>query len=388
MNLRDQDEIVDAELVEDGELVRAAPAVRPLVDEHTVLMPGEEIPTSDDPRTTYTERDLYVSEETAKALKEAEEEGSPQRKTAMDLFKAWCAEQGRVAKPCTTATYTEYGRHLMSRGLKVTTIRHYMSLIRTSMPPGKKPDNSLFLLLLAQYRKKNKRALRRKEAFPITLPYLVPMMEKAEADDRPIGWRDSAMLAFGYRFLGRSIEDVDLDLEDLMILDNMVTVWLAEDKTHKGEEQTLYLHDREDLCLVFRMRRWVNYLAEQGITTGPVFREVKRNGIVASSETRAKTATKRGDYLRPQTVNERVKLWFAKAGLKTDGRPVSSHSLRAGGATDLGMNGATDEELEEAGRWKKGSRIPRERYVRPAKDTSKDPFKRVPMYDPETKTQS
>ncbi|MFE9993489.1 tyrosine-type recombinase/integrase [Streptomyces avermitilis] len=383
MNLSDEYEIVDAELVEDGELVRAAPAARPLVDAHTVLMPGEEIPTSDDPRTTYTERDLYVSEETAQAIKEAEEEGSPQRRTAMGLFETWCAEQGRVTKPCTTATYTEYGRHLMARNLKVTTIRHYMSLVRTSMPPGKKPDNSLFLLLLAQYRKKNKRALRRKEAFPITLPYLVPMMEKAEADDRPIGWRDSAMLAFGYRFLGRSVEDVDLDLEDLTILDDMVTVWLAEDKTHKGEEQTLVLHDREDLRLVFRLRRWVGYLAEQGITTGPVFREVLRSGKVASSDTRKKRgATKRGDYLRPQTVNERVKLWFAAAGLKTDGRPVSSHSLRAGGATDLGMNGATDEELEDAGRWKKGSRIPRERYVRPAKDANKDTFKKVPVHDP------
>ncbi|GHC27351.1 MULTISPECIES: hypothetical protein [Streptomyces] len=123
------------------------------------------------------------------------------------------------------------------------------------MPPGRKPDNSLFLLLLGQYLKKNKRALRRKEAFPITLPYLVPMMEKAEAADRPIGWRDSAMFAFGYRFLGRSIEDVDLDLEDLTITDDRVFVWLAEDKTHKGEEQTITVHDREDLRLVFRLRR-------------------------------------------------------------------------------------------------------------------------------------
>ncbi|WP_331763604.1 tyrosine-type recombinase/integrase (plasmid) [Streptomyces hirsutus] len=385
MTLHDQnDEIVDAELVEDGELVRAAPAARPLVDAHTVLMPGEEIPTSDDPRTTYTERDLYVSKETEQALKEAEREGSPQRRTAMRLFEAWCAEQGRVAKPCTTATYTEYGRHLMAKGLKVTTIRHYMSLVRTSMPTGKKPDNSLYLTLLAQYRKKNKRALRRKEAFPITLPYLVPMMEKAEADGRPIGWRDSAMFAFGYRFLGRSIEDVDLDLEDVTILDDRVLVWLAEDKTHKGEEQTIPLHDRPDLNLVFRLRRWVGYLAEQGITSGPLFREVLRSGKVATSATRArKGAIKRGDYLRPQTVNERVKLWFATAGLQSDGRPVSSHGLRAGGATDLGISGATDEELWEAGRWKKGSPIPRERYVRPVRDAHRDLFQKVPVHDPE-----
>ncbi|MFI6020579.1 hypothetical protein ACIBCP_23430 [Streptomyces sp. NPDC051287] len=384
MSLRNADEVLDAELVVDGELVPARSVGRPLVDQHTVLMPDEKIPTSEDPGTTYTARDLYVSEETAQAIKEAEEEGSPQRRTAMRLFEAWCAEQGRVAKPCTTATYTEYGRHLMAKGLKVTTIRHYMSLVRTTMPAGKKPDNSLLLLLLTQYRKKNKRALRRKEAFPITLPYLVPMMEKAEADDRPIGWRDWAMFAFGYRFLGRSVEDVGLDLEDLTILDDMVVVWLAEDNTHKGEEQTIYLHDREDLRLVFRMRRWVGYLAEQGITTGPVFREVKRNGTVASSETRAKTATKRGDYLRPQTVNERVKLWFAKAGLKTDGRPVSSHSLRAGGATDLGMNGATDEELEEPAAGRRARASPgRGRCAQP-KTRPRTPLRRSRRTPPST----
>ncbi|MFC5956787.1 tyrosine-type recombinase/integrase [Streptomyces pratens] len=200
---------------------------------------------------------------------------------------------------------------------------------------------------------------------------------------RPVGIRDAALFAFGYRFLGRSVEDVDLDLEDVTILDDRVLVWLAEDKTHKGEEQTIPLHDRPDLNLVFRLRRWVNYLAEQGVTTGPLFREVLRSGKVASSETRAKRgATQRGDYLRPQTVNEQVKLWFAATGLKSNGRPVSSHSLRAGGATDLGMNGATDEDLWDAGRWKKGSPIPRERYIRPAKDSNKDVFKKVPVHDP------
>lgn len=90
----------DAELVEDGELVRAAPAPRPLVDEHTVLRPGASIPTSDDPGTTYTERDLYVSEETARIL----DESDPGDSGPMKAFNAWCAEQGRVAVPCTTAT--------------------------------------------------------------------------------------------------------------------------------------------------------------------------------------------------------------------------------------------------------------------------------------------
>jgi integrase len=269
----------------------------------------------------------------------------------------------------------------MRRNLKVSTIRNYMSLIRTSMPEGQQPDNSLYLRLLGDYRRKNKRASRRKEAFPITLQYLVPMMLKAEEDNRPIGWRDAAMLAFGYRFLARSIEEVNLDMEDLTILDDRIKVWLLEDKTH-NDDQTLTLHDHPDLGLVKRMRRWLEYLTMQGITTGPLFRHLQKDGAVAVGH-REQVATVRGDYLRPQTVNERVKHWFSKAGLVSDGRPVSSHGLRAGAATDLGMNDATDKEIAEAGRWRPDSPIPRLVYVRPAQAAKQDPFSKIPRYGTE-----
>ncbi|MFD4974843.1 hypothetical protein [Streptomyces sp. NPDC058424] len=45
-----------------------------------------------------------------------------------------------------------------------------------------------------------------------------------------------------------------------------------------------------------------------------------------------------------------MQFWFAKAGLVSDGRAVTSYDLRAGGATDLAGKGATNQELEEAGR--------------------------------------
>ncbi|MGW0032983.1 tyrosine-type recombinase/integrase [Streptomyces sp. NPDC003314] len=377
------EEIVDAELVEEGQDVALVdePAPRLLVDHNTVLFPGQELPTTaDGPK--YTDQDLYVSEETAALLTETD----PGSSGPMRAFRKWCAEQGRIAEPCTTATFTEYSRHLMAKRLQVSTITNYMSLIKTAMPPGKQPDPSLYLQLLAKYRKENKRALRVRQAFPLTLPYVIPMIEKAEADGRPIGIRDAALFAFGYMFLGRSREDVDIEIEDLTVLIGRVNVWLAEDKTHKGEPQTIPLPDRSDIQLVRRMSRWLDYLADHGITTGPVFRHLLKNGVPASEETRAKTATKRGLHLRPHVVNERVKYWFSKAGLVSDGRPVSSHGLRAGAATDLAEAEATDQELEEAGRWAKGSRIPREVYVRPVKDAKKDLFEKVPVHDPAGKT--
>ncbi|MEU6756014.1 tyrosine-type recombinase/integrase [Streptomyces sp. NPDC046685] len=372
-----EEEIVDAELVEDGELL-PAPAARPLVDLHTVLRPGEAIPTTADPGPRYTERDIRLSEATARALEEAEED-SGTRKDAVRRFERWCAEQGHVARPCSTVTFTEYGKHLMDQGLKVTTIKNYMSLIRTHQPAGKQPDNSLYLQLLRKYRARNKRASRKKQAFPITLPYLIPMMAKAEEGGRPIGIRDAAMFAFGYRFLARSSEEVDLDIEDLTILDDRIVVWLAKDKTHQDEDQTIVLHDREDLQLVTRMRRWLAHLAAHQITTGPLFRHLHPGGRPATGF-RTELATKRGDYLRGQTVNERVKLWFKAAGLVTDGRPVSSQGLRAGAATDLAEAEATDEDIQQAGRWKKGSPIPRAVYIRPVRDAKKDPFAKVPVH--------
>jgi integrase len=204
---------------------------------------------------------------------------------------------------------------------------------------------------------------------------------KAEADGRPIGIRDAALFAFGYMFLGRSREDVDLDIEDLTILVDRMNVWLAEDKTHKGEDQPIPLRDRPDVQLIRRMNRWPDYLASHDITTGPVFRHLLKNGVPATEETRAKTATVRGLRLRPHVVNERVKHWFAKAGLMGDGRPSTSHGLRAGAATDLAANNATAQELEEAGRWASGSTAVR-LYVRPAQAQKKNTFDKIPLHDP------
>ncbi|MFF4902243.1 tyrosine-type recombinase/integrase [Streptomyces sp. NPDC001068] len=376
MSLHDEEEeFVDAEIVEGGVLALVDDEV-PLVDFNTVLHPGQELPTAAN-GPQYSERDLYVSQETADIL-----DGTDPTETGpMKAFKAWCEANGRVAVPCTTATYTEYSRHLMARSLKVATIKNYMSLIKTAMPPGKKPDNSLYLRLLANYRQNNKRAMRTRRAFPITLSYLIPMMEKAEASNQPIGWRDAAMFAFGYRFLGRSVENANLEIEDVRFTSGGILVWLPEDKTH-DEEQNLVLRDREDLQLVPRLNRWLEYMADQGITSGPVFRHVLKNGKVATEETRSKTATSRGLHLRGQTVNDRVKHWFGAAGLVTDGRHVSSQGLRAGAATELAQNKATDEELERAGRWRPGSRVPREVYVRPAEAERKDPFDKVPLHRP------
>src|ERR1044071_3617133 len=109
--MTEQEAVVDAELVDDDHLpavIGPASAARPVVDRHTILSPGQAAPTEAD-QPTYTERDLHVSQRTAERLENQSQpkNTSSNYKAQRGIFERWCTEQGRVARPCTTATYVE-----------------------------------------------------------------------------------------------------------------------------------------------------------------------------------------------------------------------------------------------------------------------------------------
>ncbi|MBQ1164182.1 integrase, partial [Streptomyces sp. A73] len=70
-----------------------------------------------------------------------------------DLFEAWCTREGRVAKPCTTATYVEYVAELIESGTSPHSISVAMSAIRTWMPDDKKPGTQEARGMLNEYKK-------------------------------------------------------------------------------------------------------------------------------------------------------------------------------------------------------------------------------------------
>lgn len=373
----DGSEVVEAELLPlGGEQLPAVPGQVPqyVVDKHTMLGPGEMPPmVGDGPR--YTERDLRVSAETVRRRQEAKPENTRvNRASVMKNFTKWCEAQGRVAVPCTTATFTEYATQLMERGRKASTIRTYMSHIRMSQPPGDRPDNSVFLENLSSYRRENPRSQRRRQAFPLTLPFVLAMIAACD-ESTPIGRRDAAMLAFGYRFLARRTEPADVVIEDLGISEGLVVVYVPKDKTHQDQDQDIYLRDRADLQLVKRLQAWLADLAGLGVTSGPLFRHVTKSGKLGTRT----HATKRGDFLTGRAVDEVVKKRFLQAYLQTDGRPVTAQGLRAGGATDLAAANVTGKALNRAGRWRDDSTVPERVYVRPTQDKQVDPFAAVPL---------
>ncbi|MFB7919096.1 hypothetical protein [Streptomyces sp. NPDC056061] len=111
-----------------------------MVDRHTILYPGQSLPTEAD-QPTHTERDLRVSQRTAERLERqsAPKNTSTNYHSQHDQLTAWCTEQGRIARPCTTATYTEYVAHPIGRGRSPNAINAAISANRTWIPEEKMP---------------------------------------------------------------------------------------------------------------------------------------------------------------------------------------------------------------------------------------------------------
>ncbi len=209
-------EVVDAELVNDDclpSIVASAPDAHPVVDRHTILYPGQNLPTDAD-QPTYTERDLYVSERTKEWLENqsAPKNTSANYRSQRNQF-AWCTEQGRVARPCTTATYIEYVAHLIDAGRSPNAINAAMSAIRTWMPEDKKPGTKQARGMLNEYKKTWAKRTAVRRAPPVTDDLLRAMVATCDLRTNA-GRRDRCMLLLGRGALNRRIELADLCIAD------------------------------------------------------------------------------------------------------------------------------------------------------------------------------
>ena len=84
------------------------------------------------------------------------------------------------------------------------------------------------------------------------------------------------------------------------------------------------------------MRRVRDWLAASGLTTGAVFRRVRRNNAAGA------------EHISARAVRTIIARRAAAAGV--EGR-VSGHSLRVGAAQSLAAVGASVVEMQLAGRW-------------------------------------
>ncbi|MET9528225.1 hypothetical protein [Streptomyces coeruleorubidus] len=388
----------ELEVVE-GEIVPQGTASRPLTPEqyriiqHTILGPNE-LPPTRDPREAWTGADLRVSEEDKEELDTPDlaENTRINRDSTIRAFEKWCAEQkpSRVAWPCTTATYTAYGLHLIRRGkageFKPDTVRQYMSRIYNWQPEDMRPDPSRVRGKIRLWRREWKDAggeIERSAA--LTLPYLLMCLKQCD-EATHIGIRDAFALTLAYHNLHRRIELTDLLNKRVRILDSGLLVTTASSKTdQEGKGVPEFLKDRPDTQLVARARAWFAVLKKLGADgpDQPVFRALTPAGNLAPRT----LATKRGDRMKGEAINKRVQLLADRAGIPyIANQKVTAHSLRAGPNTDLIAANVPLAERNRRGRWAPESRTADTVYNRPETIDRDDPLSRVPVGGHQTAT--
>lgn len=141
--------------------------------------------------------------------------------------------------------------------------------------------------------------------------------------------RNRALLLVGFAGAFRRSELVALEARDLKWSDDGVVITVRHGKTDQrgvGLEKPLPFV-AEGLCAATALKAW---LVAAGITEGPVFRPMNRNGVP------------KAEHLNPQSVALLIKVACEKMGL--DPKAYSGHSLRAGHVTEARARGVSDAD--------------------------------------------
>jgi len=258
------------------------------------------------------------------------------------VFADWCVENGLPSCPAAPATVAAFLAS-MAATRKVSTLRRYTSSIahlhKAVGLPSPVGDTMVSLRLKALARAAADRAVQES----------TPVRDQAEGlgqrdVDRIVATtgstvrelRDLALLLVGRDLLARRAELVALQVGDVTRNDDGSGVaTIRRSKTDQaGEGADCYL-GHETLAAVDR------WLAASGITSGALFRSMKKGGNVTE---RALAAGEVSITLK--ALAKRAKIAVDRA------QRVSGHSLRVGMAQDLVAAGLDLPAVMVAGRWK------------------------------------
>ena len=145
-----------------------------------------------------------------------------------------------------------------------------------------------------------------------------------------IGARDRALILLGFAGAFRRSELVGLNVEDCGFGKDGLTVTLRRsktDQTGEGRRVGIPYGSNPDTCPVRSLQEWI---AQAGVTAGPLFRSINRHGQVQAGR------------LSGIDIARIVKKLADRAGL--DPAKYAGHSLRAGHATSAAIAGGKRTE--------------------------------------------
>jgi len=282
-------------------------------------------------------------------------------------FAAWCESAHRTALPATAQTVAAYLTHLaVDRQLKGTTVDAHLTAVRAAhrAAGAAVPDGLAARKVVVGARRREAARDGRygpRRAVPVLAADLPAIM--AAVDTRSAaGLRDRAVILLGFALLARRSELAALNLSDLEQVPGeglAVTIRASKtDQAARGVIRRIHYAANEALCPVRAVAGWTEYLAQRGITAGPLFVRVDRWGNVGAAAGGRYAAAGGRERLRPQGIGDIIAAACAAAGLGSPGqeRRYSGHSLRRGGATSMLRAGAQPLNVSRHGRWADGSR--------------------------------
>lgn len=259
-------------------------------------------------------------------------------------FAAWCESAERTDLPATAETIAEYVGHLCGRGLAPASVDQALSVVRSAHKTAGyagAPDTTAARKVLRGYsRQWAEGGHRVKQAPPAALDQLRAMVGASDPTIA-LGCRDRALLVLGFALMARRSELAALDIADVREVPEGLVVRIRKSKTDQdaaGVDVAIPYGSRPDTCPVRAVRAWREKLADEGVTTGRLFRPVNRHGRLA------------GEAITGKGVGLAIRAAAGRAGLP-DAEAYSGHSLRAGAATAAARAGVPTGTIARHGRW-------------------------------------
>jgi integrase len=246
-------------------------------------------------------------------------------------FTAWCTQYRRVPLPALPETVAYYLAD-RSLGLKTSTLQRRLATIAEAhRAAGYESPNGHAQVKLVWAGICRAKGTAPSHMKPALTRHVRLMVERLP--DSLLGVRDRALLLLGFAGAMRRSELVGLDVGDLLLGEEGLTVVIRRSKTDPigaGRKLGIPLGANLDTCPVRAVQAWLEL---SGIDDGPLFRSVSRHGLV------------RGTRLCDRAVANVVKRSLLAAGKSA--RRYAGHSLRAGLITQAAMNGVSERAIQD-----------------------------------------
>jgi len=249
-------------------------------------------------------------------------------RTSWGAFTAWCGSRNLSFMPAAPETIAVYISQLADAGRKVATIERALAAISEAQRAGGylSPRTSAPVRSVLQGIRRTKFTAQRRVA-PIVLSDLRAMVRALPEGLK--GIRDRAILLLGFAGAFRRSEIVGLDVADLEVCDEGLTVTLRKSKTDQdGAGRKVGIPRGGSLCPVSAVRQW---LMRRGPAAGPLFEGMTK-----------------GDFLTGQRLDGKDVANLIKSAAKAvglDPAKVSGHSLRAGLVTTAARAGKSERAI-------------------------------------------